>query len=274
MAASAKEALEQGRLDEAMTLAVEAVRREPAKPAHRVLLFQLYAVQGGWERALRQLSVLSDLDPKLELMASAYRQLIACEAVRTEIMAGKRQPLCLGHPPDWLAPLLEALRLDAEGAHDAAAALRAQAFEAADAVPGTIDGREIAWIADADPRLGPCLEAVIEGRYFWVPFARLQRLVVEPPTDLRDLVWCPVNLTFANEGSAVAFVPTRYPGTELDPDPALRLARATAWRDIGAGTFIGLGQRMLASDLDEHPLLDLRQLVLRPPAEEAPPGDG
>ena len=36
-----------------------------------------------------------------------------------------------------------------------------------------IDGKAFAWMADADMRLGPVLEAVINGRYYWVPLVHL-----------------------------------------------------------------------------------------------------
>ena len=32
------------------------------------------------------------------------------------------------------------------------------------------------WIADADDRLGPVLEAIVNGRYYWVPFERVRRI--------------------------------------------------------------------------------------------------
>ena len=31
-------------------------------------------------------------------------------------------------------------------------------------------------------------EAIINGRYYWIPFSRLTRVSIEPPTDLRDMV--------------------------------------------------------------------------------------
>ncbi len=78
---------------------------------------------------------------------------------------------------------------------------------------GDIDGQPFEWIADADSRLGPVLEAVINGRYYWVPFSRLSRIQIEPPEDLRDMVWMPAHLQFENGGESVALIPTRYQGS-------------------------------------------------------------
>ncbi len=35
-------------------------------------------------------------------------------------------------------------------------------------------------------RLGPVIEAMVNGRYFWVPFAAIGELDFDPPADLRD----------------------------------------------------------------------------------------
>ena len=53
---------------------------------------------------------------------------------------------------------------------------------------------------------------MISGRYFWIPVQNIRQIKIEPPTDLRDLVWLPVHFTWANEGEAVGLIPSRYPG--------------------------------------------------------------
>jgi type VI secretion system protein ImpE len=242
-------------------------RAEPARVAHRGALFQLQCIAGAWDKAARQLAVLADLDPTTELFASQHRALLACEAERAEVFAGRQSPSCLGRPPGWFPLLVEALRLDGAAEHGAAKVLREQAFAQAEATPGQLDGAAFAWIADADERLGPVLEAVLNGRYLWVPFDRLRRIETEPPQDLKDLVWLPAKLTLANGAEAAGFVPTRCPGSEAMEDDAIRLARRTEWRQLGGeGSWVGLGQRMLATDHGEHALLEVRAIELRPAA--------
>jgi type VI secretion system protein ImpE len=257
--------------DLAATLArlQDAARREPAQPAHRVALLQLHLVAGSWDKALRQVEILAGLDPGAELFCAQARLLVAAEKMRLRVFAGEAAPSCLGQPPGWLALLAEALRLDAGAEHAAAKGLREQAFAEAPSTPGTIDGAPFAWIADADERLGPVLEIVVNGRYFWVPFDRLRRLELDPPADLKDLVWAPARLVLANEGEVAGFVPTRYPGTEAAADDALRLARRTEWRQLAGGSWVGLGQRMLATDEGERALLDVRVVALQPAAGDA-----
>ncbi len=110
------------------------------------------------------------------------------------------------------------------------------------------------------------LEAMVDGKYYWVPFHRLRTLDIEAPADLRDQIWMPAHFVWANGGELFGFIPTRYPGSEASTDPALALSRRTEWQERG-DWFLGLGQRMLATDAGEHPLMDVRRIALsEPPA--------
>ena len=109
------------------------------------------------------------------------------------------------------------------------------------------------------------LEAVVEGKYYWVPFCRLKRVYIEKPTDLRDLIWAPAQFVWANGGEAAGHIPVRYPGTEKSTDGPLRLGRRTEWLEHEAGCVSGLGQRILATDGTEVPLLECRTIDLAPP---------
>ena len=97
--------------------------------------------------------------------------------------------------------------------------LRTQAFELAPAISGSIDGVAFEWLADADSRLGPVLEVIFNGRYYWIPFQQIQYIELEAPVDLRDVVWMPAQFTWVNGGTASGLIPTRYPGAENSEDP-------------------------------------------------------
>jgi type VI secretion system protein ImpE len=92
---------------------------------------------------------------------------------------------------------------------------------------------------------------------------------VERPTDLRDLVWTAVHFEWANGGEGWGLVPTRYPGSEACEEDALRLARRTEWQEVAPGAFHGLGQRMLATEATEIPLLEVVRVDLEPTAAPA-----
>ena len=247
------------------------IQKQPQRADLRIFLFQLYCVQGEWIKAATQLDVLLELDVSCKPMVETYREALRCEALRREVFDGKRSPLVLGKPDDWLALMIEALRVDADGRPDAAGELRARALEAAPATSGRLDDVPFAWLADADSRLGPVIEAIVNGKYYWVPVARLIRIAIEKPADLRDFVWAPATLTLENGAANVALIPTRYPGTERESEAALRLARATDWRERPGGAWHGVGQRMLTTDQAEIALLDARVIALDTPLVESPP---
>ena len=240
----------------------EQVRARPADAKLRVFLFQLLCVLGQWERALNQLKVAAELDPAALPMQEIYRDAVRCEAIRADVFAGTRVPMIFGEPDQWLAVLIEALLMAGRGERDRSGELRARAFEDAPASSGTVNGQAFAWIADADSRLGPVLEAVINGRYYWVPFARIARIQMEAPEDLRDLVWMPAHFELRNGGEALALVPTRYPGSERAADGLIAMARKTTWEEVAADVHHGLGQRIFTTDVDDVAMLDVREITI------------
>jgi type VI secretion system protein ImpE len=259
---SAEESLRNGDPVRALDCLQADVRSAPADPRLRVFLFQLLCVLGQWERALNQLKVAASLDPAALAMAHMYGEAVRCEAIRAEVFEGKRSPMVFGEPEQWLALLIESLLLAGRGQRPQSEELRARAFDEAGTSTGDIDGRPFAWIADADSRLGPVLEAVINGRYYWLPFSRVSRITIDAPADLRDMVWTPAHLEFENGGESVALIPTRYPGSEAATDGLIALARKTVWEEVTADTHHGLGQRIIATDTDEIPLMEIRAISI------------
>jgi len=258
---SAEQLLKDGDITAAIASLKQQIRGDASNPKYRIFLFQLLAVVGDWQKALDQLNVVGELDAGALPMVQTYRETIACEVLRTEIFAGRRSPLFLGEPDHWMALLLQSLGLAAAGKWDEADAAREEAFEQAPATSGAIDGQKFEWIADADSRLGPMLEAIVNGRYYWVPFHRIQQIQVDPPTDLRDAVWLPVNFVWSGGGETVGFIPTRYVQSETHAEDAVKLSRKTLWTEPSPNTVIGHGQRMLVTDAGEYSLMDIRQIA-------------
>ena len=267
----AEELLREGKLEEALAALQDQVRAEPAKADLRMFLFQILSIMGNWERAITQLNVAAEMDAEKLLVAEICRPALQSEAFRTAVFEGQKMPLVFGEPEEWVGWLIQANQLVAQGEWTAAAELRDKAFEAAPAVAGTVNGKPFEWIADMDNRLGPILEAVVDRKYFWVPLTRIKAIRIEKPVALRNMVWAEAQFTWANGGTAPGLIPTRYPGSEAAADTALRLARGTHWTERDAGYFLGLGQRMFATDIGEFSLLEIRNIVL---ANDAAAGPG
>jgi type VI secretion system protein ImpE len=292
----AESLVKQGLLNEALAALQEQIRAKPEDAKLRVFLFQLLSVRGEWKRAMTQLDVASQLDAKNLLMAQVCRQGIMCEALRAEVFEGKRTPLVLGKPEEWIGWLVQAAQHTARGEHAAAEQLRSRAMEAAPASAGEIwiadpadklkaalsDARpetaapraeapkgirhEFEWIADSDSRLGPVVEAIVEGRYYWIPMSRILEIRLEEPADLRDVVWTPASFTWTTGAQQVGLIPTRYPTSE-GGIAGERLARETNYDEPAPGVFIGRGQRMWMTDSGEHAIMQTRLIRMSNPKE-------
>lgn len=262
-------------LDATLKRLMQEVRDNPAEPKHRIFLFQLFAVLGQWDRALVQLNVLRDMSSEALSMAQTYQETLNCEALRAQVFAGKRTPLIFGEPEQWMAMMLQALQLNATGSAVEAAEIRQQALEQAPTTSGKLTlfpepasgdetpvapEKDFEWMADADSCIGPFMEAIINGKYYWIPFQHLASLGLEKVSDLRDLVWLPARFLFNNGGETVGFVPTRYAGSETSSDNQVRMAKTTQWLQIDENTFRGLGLRLLTTDADEYALTQIARI--------------
>ncbi len=249
-------------LEGALAQVTERVRSHPDSAKERIFLFQLLAVLGDWGRALTQLKVVGDLDDSALAMVQAYREALNCELLRGDVFDGKHAPLIFGEPTQWIAELVEAFTLAAKGQYEQSQQLRQKAFDAAPATAGEINGEAFSWIADADSRLGPVLEVIVNGQYYWVPFNRMTRIQMEAPCDLRDTVWMPAHFTWVNGGESAALIPTRYAGSEKSADAQVKLSKKTDWVKGGDELYFGQGQRLLVTDSGEFSLMDIRDVRL------------
>jgi len=237
-----------------------AIRKAAAEPDLRFLLFQLASLAGDWTSAANQLSAYSELTGRQSPLPVVFRRLVAAEVEREKVFAGEAAPLIFGEPSPWIAPLVQALEAVARRDFAAAMDLRSRALAQAAPCAGSINGQPFDWLMDGDSRLGPVLEAVVNGSYYWIPLERIRSLSCEPPSQLRDAVWTAGTLKLATGADVPAFIPARYPGVQSWADGSLKMARSTDWDCPVEGCYLGRGQRMLLTQDSEVSLLDLRLL--------------
>lgn len=252
--------LRSGDLAGARLALASELRRSPGDVHLRQFFWQLVAVAGEWDKAEQQLRQLTLADPKAMMLGSVYNQALVAMKARDAVIAGKARGVSLVGSEPWVEGLIDAFEAHAKGASEAAA-LSAAALDAAPATPGIIDDEPFAWIADADSRFGPMLEAIIGDNYGFVPFAACKRIKVTEPTDLRDKVWLPIEIETRSGQTSMAFVPVVYPGTPATGDADLILARRTDWVPQGESE-VGLGQRLIATDSLECGILAVRDIRL------------
>src|ERR1019366_4095512 len=113
--ATAEENFRQGDLAACMAQLQADVRRRPEDVRQRVFLVQVLMVLGEWERALTQLGVLKELDTSALPMVHSYGAAIQCERLRAAVFRGERSPLLFGEPEPWMAQMVQAVGLQAQG---------------------------------------------------------------------------------------------------------------------------------------------------------------
>jgi type VI secretion system protein ImpE len=189
----------------------------------------------------------------------AYRDVINCELHREAVFEGKSKPLIFGEPEEWVALLVEAQQAFAKGDMEAFSTLNAQAFEMAETRSGKINDENFEWLSDADQRFGPVFEFIFNGQYYWVPMSRVRKFHTDKPSDLRDLIWLPAEVTWTNGGKLMVMIPARYPRIEGVSGPGL-LARRTDWEPHADDIVEGTGQRLFTTDQQDYSLLQVRSI--------------
>jgi len=250
-------------LDETLSDLQTKIRADPGDAKLRIFLFQLLCVLGQWNRALEQLQICAQLDSSSATMAQTYREVIRCEIYREKVFSGHYRPQFLGQPDEWIGTLLASLDQVTLGHYDQADQLREQAFESAPEIAGTIDDVDFEWLADMDSRIGPLCEVILNGLYYWVPFSKIHAIRMEPPKDLRDIVWMPIALTLINDSEVLGFIPARYAKSYTAPEDAIKLSRSTVWQELSETTCLGKGQKMWVTDRDEYALLNIRKVIFQ-----------
>ncbi|GGD20091.1 type VI secretion system accessory protein TagJ [Franconibacter pulveris 1160] len=235
------------------------IKTRPADADLRAAFVQFLALDGNWSRALTQLKSWLALKPQAKPTVTLLEQAIAGEQQREQVLAGKARPSMPDAQWPWLATLASALAETGERAQ----ALRLQALEEAEANPGQLTfenekTQPFAWLMDGDARLGPVCEAIVNGRYVWLPFSAIEEIRFQAPASVTDLVWRHALVRLTDGAEQVCQIPARYPFAPEAGDH-IKLGRATEWLplDNDETLYQGLGQKTWLDEQNESPLLSL-----------------
>jgi type VI secretion system protein ImpE len=234
---TAKELFQAGRLSEAVQALGAEVRDNPTDVRRRTFLFELLCFQGEFDRAEKHLHVLAGAGPDAQMGAVVYFSVLHAERVRHELFQKKDYPS---------APVSGEPR------------------------GGIIDGRPFESIEDADPRVGARLELFAAGAYLWIPFEHIEKIEIQAPKRLRDLLWAPALVrtgpAFRGTELGEVLLPVLAPFSFKHPDENVRLGRATEWAEVD-GVAVPSGQRVFTVDGEDLPLLEIRSIEFTPAAE-------
>ncbi len=233
----ARALLEKGDLDGAIAQLSQELRDNPTGVRERTFLFELLCFAGEYDRARKQLDVLSRAGQEAEMGALLYRAALHAEEERNRKFAD------------------EDYSRGGEGAPGP--------------VSGTLNGERFESLEDADPRIGARLEVHAGGQYTWLPLEHVARVQMEPPRRLRDLLWAPAHVAPGPEMRELelgdVLLPVISPLTSRVEDPELRLGRATDWAETSDGLPYPVGQKLFLVDGEPVPILEVRELVVDPP---------
>ena len=215
--------------------AIEALglelRKQPGDTKRRTFLFELLCFAGEYDRASKQLEVLSAGGKDAESGAMLYRAALHAQRTREEMFLKGELPLSEGHPT----------------------------------TAGSCAGRPFASFADEDDRIGANLEVFIAGSYTWIPFHYIERVDIQAPTRLRDLLWAPAILhttkAFRLQDLGQVLLPVLAPLSWRHPDDAVRLGRTSVWVEDPVHEAVPAGQKMYLTAYEAFPLLEILELT-------------
>jgi len=263
----AKQLFTAGKLREAIDAQIAVVKAKPGDQSSRLFLFELMAFAGEFDRAQRQIDALRYDDIELESGVDSYRKLLASEAVRKRVFKEGLQPKFLGlgdgPPPEHMLLRVDAINKLLAGENSAAAELLAEAAEATPPAVGTLNEKPFELFRDADDLLGPVIEVMAKGDYYWISLEAIDVIALNPPRFPRDLIWAPGRLETQAGESGEIFLPALYPLTYEHVDDAVKFGRSTDWREIPDGPVLGAGLKTYLIDDDAIPLLDWRELRIK-----------
>jgi type VI secretion system protein ImpE len=256
-----------GNLREALTAALDHVKRHPVDSGMRTFLCELLCFAGDLQRAERQLDALGEQDPDVMIAITLFRELIRAEQARQQFYADGRLPEFLDKEiPADLSQHVEAASLLRQGKVTDAAGLIARLEEQRPTVTGTCDDEPFDGLRDLDDLTSSFFEILTgTGKYYWIPLQRVETIEFHPPARPRDLLWRSAHLTIRGGPESEVFFPVLYTGSAADPNDQIRLGRTTEWRGEAGVPIRGFGQRMFLIGEQDRTILELRSLSINPP---------
>lgn len=229
---TAKQLLDAGKVHDAEAALGAHLRDHPTDVESRTFLFELLCFSGQYDRAEKQLGVLSQGGKEAELGAVLYYSALHAEKTRHDVFRKEEYP----------------------------------SVDAAASPAGKLNGKPFQSIRDADPAVGARLEVFAAGAYLWIPFQHIASLHMEAPRRLRDTLWSPAFVltgpAFQGTDIGEVLIPAVYPFSWKSEDQPLWLGRTTEWVRDDQNHEYPVGGKMFVVDDEEVPLLEIRSLEL------------
>ncbi len=229
----------EGKLREAIKALGDELKSNPLDARRRTFLFELLVFAGEYDRAEKQLDVLAGASAEAAAGTLLYRSALHAERTRQAMFANREEP-----------PSKQ------------------------EAVYGGVwNGTPFSEFRDSDPRIGANLEVFLAGSYTWIPIHYLRRLKIEPPANLRDLMWARARLDtsadFRLQELGEVLLPVLCPLSSRHADETVQLGRESAWEPDDTHGEIPYGAKMILIDGVEVSLLEIRSVQWSAPEKES-----
>ncbi len=250
-----------GNLTEAINQLTQEVRNNPTDNWLRTFLFELLCFNGEWERAERQLKGLLVAGANAELGLLVCGNNIKAEITRSKLFSSGVAPEFLLSPPNYISLQLEAINKLREKNYSEARKLLDELAEKQPSLKGKINGKNFNRLTDYNDFFACSLEVFLQDRYIWVPFEHIQCLEVQPPKELRDLIWTKAIIELTSGTVAGVFLPSLYPNSYKHENQLVRLGRMTDWQQLPGEIYVGYGLRAFLVDSKEKTLFEISSLM-------------
>jgi type VI secretion system protein ImpE len=255
---SASDHFKAGRLKEAIADAQAAVRSQPQDQGSRYLLAELLCFTGELDKADKQLDALGQLDPKQMMTVSMIRQLIRSEQAREQFYQDGRVPEFIDTPTPDMEQRLRASLLIREGNVAEAGRVLAEAETQRTPAKGTCDGKPFSEFRDLDDLTAAFFEIyTATGKYYWLPFEKVEEIEFRPPERSRHLLWRSAKLTHRDGPEIEVHLPALYAGSAKQDDVQCQLGRMTNWLGGEGEPMRGVGQRTFLIDDEARGIMEI-----------------
>ncbi len=262
---NAEELFKAGKLVEAVEYQLTIVKKNPTDTKARFFLAELSAFQGDWDRADRQLDAIVQQSTGTPLLTLLFRQLVRAEIIREQVFNEGRVPelvIELDKETHLQLELNTAVRLNQSDKY----VELLERFEGLRAsLNGSCDGKTFSVIQDLDDRFRGVAEILTaSGKYFWLPWQKIQSVEFAKPERPMDLVWRKATIAVDGGPDGEIFLPARYPNPSTWTDEQ-KLGRGTQWVEHAHGIVTGIGQRMILVEDDGVPIMEINRISIETP---------
>lgn len=255
----AKTKLDLGDFEGAQKAALEMVKAKPTDITARIFLFELSLFSGDWERAERQLDVIGQQDMNAMIGSQMFKENLEAERARIKLFSEAKIPECLMQPPNYVEGLLAAIEDITKENFGSAKEIIDQVEEKRPAFVCKINGKESGDFRDFNDPTMCVFEAIIKGSYSWIPFEQVEKVNFEPIKSLRDNFWRQAEVTLVNGTQGEMFLPAIYVESFKSTEGAIRMGKATEWRDAGE-LYIGEGMRIYQIEDGHIPIIEIETI--------------